>query len=206
MPLLYVTVSAFGFGWTILSKNTIPALVKTVSNHVVLHLGHDFSVHDTGIQGVPTSRLQLQVPKTGKQYYSQIAKLEKETILLGSFFLWLSNTENWKRLKSRLMKADYCNNLPKKYKTSINLQISHQLKLGAADHHMSSSNSYCKHYKNCHGVKCYNCASCKAGVAKYMKMEWRVVAIFNVVLFVILSMIHFFGMLCMMNAARNSFK
>ncbi|KAH9603273.1 hypothetical protein KSS87_019070 [Heliosperma pusillum] len=53
-------------------------------------------------------------------------------------------------------------------------------------YHPASSNKDCKLYKNSKIVKCYNCNSCKAGVAQYMKMEWRVVAIFNVVLFFVL--------------------
>jgi hypothetical protein len=52
--------------------------------------------------------------------------------------------------------------------------------------HSISSNKDCKLYKNLRTIKCYNCDSCKAGVAQYMKTEWRLVAIFNVVLFVVL--------------------
>ncbi|KAH0974787.1 hypothetical protein GBA52_016686 [Prunus armeniaca] len=52
--------------------------------------------------------------------------------------------------------------------------------------HPVSSNKDCKLYKNARDIKCYNCDSCKAGVAQYMKTEWRVVAIFNVALFVVL--------------------
>lgn len=82
--------------------------------------------------------------------------------------------------------------------------------------HPISSNKDCKLYKNSKDIKCYNCDSCKyvslnfvrsplhirnpyrsfhffvwyqqsrAGVAQYMKIEWRVVAIFNCILFVVL--------------------
>ncbi|RVW12482.1 Tetraspanin-10 [Vitis vinifera] len=55
--------------------------------------------------------------------------------------------------------------------------------------HPISSNKDCKLYKNSRASKCYNYDSCKAGVAQYMKTEWRVVAIFNVVLFVVLAKI-----------------
>ncbi|KAK6935315.1 hypothetical protein RJ641_035470, partial [Dillenia turbinata] len=91
---------------------------------------------------------------------------------------------NWKHLKRCLVEAEDCKNLPKKYKSAK----SHQLKLGAADHHLSSPNSDCKLYNSSHGTKCYNCASCnfmsRAGVARYMKTEWGEGAIFNMVLFV----------------------
>nr|CAB3499215.1 unnamed protein product [Digitaria exilis] len=53
-------------------------------------------------------------------------------------------------------------------------------------YHPVSTNIDCKLYKNARSVRCYDCDSCKAGVAQYMKTEWRVVAIFNVILFVIL--------------------
>ncbi|KAL9994111.1 putative tetraspanin/Peripherin [Helianthus debilis subsp. tardiflorus] len=68
--------------------------------------------------------------------------------------------------------------------------------------HPVSSNKDCKLYKNSKLIKCYNCDSCKAGVAQYIKTEWRVVAIFNVILFVILSMVYFVGCCARRNAAR----
>ncbi|KAG6788348.1 hypothetical protein POTOM_004413 [Populus tomentosa] len=72
--------------------------------------------------------------------------------------------------------------------------------------HPISSNKDCKLYKNSRATKCYNCDSCKAGVAQYMKTEWRLVAIFNVVLFVVLSMIYFVGCCARRSAARSHSK
>ncbi|KAI8569427.1 hypothetical protein RHMOL_Rhmol02G0278200 [Rhododendron molle] len=72
--------------------------------------------------------------------------------------------------------------------------------------HPISSNKDCKLYKNSKAIKCYSCDSCKAGVAQYMKTEWRVVAIFNVVLFVVLSIIYLVGCCARRNAARNRSK
>ncbi|KAG6481703.1 hypothetical protein ZIOFF_058322 [Zingiber officinale] len=44
---------------------------------------------------------------------------------------------------------------------------------------------------------------CKlAGVAQYMKMEWRIVAIFNVILFVVLSFVYFIGCCARRNVSR----
>ncbi|KAJ0634528.1 putative tetraspanin/Peripherin [Helianthus annuus] len=68
--------------------------------------------------------------------------------------------------------------------------------------HPVSSNKDCKLYKNSKLIKCYNCDSCKAGVAQYIKTEWRVVAIYSVILFVILSMVYFVGCCARRNAAR----
>ncbi|KAK9927258.1 hypothetical protein M0R45_024450 [Rubus argutus] len=72
--------------------------------------------------------------------------------------------------------------------------------------HPISSNKDCKLYKNARDTKCYNCDACKAGVAQYMKTEWRVVAIFNVALFVVLSMIYFVGCCARRNASRDRSK
>ncbi|XP_018828645.1 tetraspanin-10 isoform X2 [Juglans regia] len=72
--------------------------------------------------------------------------------------------------------------------------------------HPISTSKDCKLYKNSRVTKCYNCDSCKAGVAQYMKIEWRVVAVFNIVLFVVLSMIYFVGCCARRNAAQNPSK
>lgn len=43
-------------------------------------------------------------------------------------------------------------------------------------------------------------------MAQYMKTEWRVVAIFNVVLFSVLSIIYFVGCYARRSAARSQAK
>ncbi|XP_034216753.1 tetraspanin-10 isoform X2 [Prunus dulcis] len=138
------------------------------------------------------------------------------------FVKQLNNTRNWKHLQSCLVKSDDCKNLSKKYKTLKQYKLAKLTPIEAgccrppsecgypavnASHydmsfHPVSSNKDCKLYKNARDIKCYNCDSCKAGVAQYMKTEWRVVAIFNVALFVVLSMIYFVGCCARRNAAR----
>ncbi|CAA0838771.1 Tetraspanin-10 [Striga hermonthica] len=124
-----------------------------------------------------------------------------------SWFLnQLNNTENWEHLKSCLVKSEDCNNLAIKYKTLKQYKMAKLSPIEAGccrppsecgypavnasyfdlSFHPISSNKDCRLYKNSKAVKCYNCDSCKAGVAQYMKIEWRVVAIFNVILFVVL--------------------
>ncbi|KAL5727416.1 Tetraspanin-10 [Ranunculus cassubicifolius] len=135
----------------------------------------------------------------------------------------LNNTENWKHLKSCLVKSEDCNNLPKKYKTFKQYKRGQLTPIEAGccrppsqcgypainasyydlSFRPSSSDSDCKLYHNSRAIKCYNCDSCKAGVAEYMKTEWRVVAIFNVVLFVLLSFIYFVGCCARRNATRD---
>ncbi|KAL3818084.1 hypothetical protein ACJIZ3_003989 [Penstemon smallii] len=139
------------------------------------------------------------------------------------FLKQLNNTHNWEHLKSCLVKSDDCNNLAKKYKTLNHFKSAKLSSIEAGccrppsecgypavnasfydlSFHPISSNKDCTLYKNTKSIKCYSCDSCKAGVAQYMKTEWRVVAIFNVILFVVLSMIYFVGCCARRNAARS---
>ncbi|XP_065858228.1 tetraspanin-10 [Euphorbia lathyris] len=140
------------------------------------------------------------------------------------FLKQLNNTQNWKRLKSCLVKSEDCNNLSKKYKTRKEYKSAQLNPIEAGccrppsecgypaanasyydlSFHPISSNKDCKLYKNSRTIRCYNCDSCKAGVAQYMKTEWRVVAIFNVILFVVLSMVYFVGCCARRNAAAST--
>ncbi|CAL5437379.1 unnamed protein product [Camellia sinensis] len=110
----------------------------------------------------------------------------------------LNNTHYWEHLRSCLVKSDDCNNLSKKYKTLKQYKLAKLTPIEAGccrppsecgypavnasyydlSFHPISSDKDCKIYKNSKEIK--------AGVAQYMKTEWRVVAIFNVVLFVVL--------------------
>ncbi|KAI3812949.1 hypothetical protein L1987_17662 [Smallanthus sonchifolius] len=140
----------------------------------------------------------------------------------GSWFIKkLNNTHNWKHLQSCFVKTEVCNSLPKRYRTLKQYKSAKLTPIEAGccrppsqcgypavnasyydlSFHPVSSNKDCKLYKNSKLIKCYNCDSCKAGVAQYLKTEWRVVAIFNVILFVILSMIYFVGCCARRNAA-----
>ncbi|XP_057870720.2 tetraspanin-10 isoform X2 [Cryptomeria japonica] len=135
----------------------------------------------------------------------------------------LNNTSNWKHLKSCLVKPDYCNKLIKEYKT---LKQYKRAKLSpieagccrppsecgypaknASYYDLSfnpvSSNKDCKRYKNKRSVKCYNCNSCKAGVAQYLKREWKVAAIFNVIAFAVLVLLYCVGCYARRNASRS---
>ncbi|KAF5734483.1 tetraspanin-10 isoform X1 [Tripterygium wilfordii] len=156
-----------------------------------------------------------------------IAGLRYREYQLQDYSSWflkeLNNTHNWQHLKSCLVKSEDCNNLSRKYKTLKQYKSAKLTPIEAGccrppsdcgypavnasyydlSFHPVSTNYDCKLYKNSRNIKCYNCDSCKAGVAQYMKTEWRVVAIFNVILFVTLSMIYFVGCCARRNAARS---
>ncbi|XP_062026705.1 tetraspanin-10 isoform X4 [Rosa rugosa] len=159
-----------------------------------------------------------------------VADLRFKEYQLQDYSSWflkeLNNTHNWKHLKGCLVKSDDCNNLSKKYKTLKKFKLAKLTPIEAGccrppsecgypavnasyydlSFHPVSSNKDCKLYRNARDTKCYNCDSCKAGVAQYMKTEWRVVAIFNVALFVVLSLIYFVGCCARRNAARDRSK
>lgn len=159
-----------------------------------------------------------------------VAGLRYKEYQLQDYSSWflkeLNNTHNWKHLKSCLVKSEDCNNLSKKYKTLKQYKLAKLTPIEAGccrppsecgypavnasyydlSFHPISSNHDCKLYKNSGTIKCYNCDSCKAGVAQYMKTEWRIVAMFNVVLFVVLSLIYFVGCCARRNAARKRSK
>ncbi|XP_026407034.1 tetraspanin-10-like isoform X2 [Papaver somniferum] len=140
------------------------------------------------------------------------------------FIKHLNNTQNWKHLKSCLVHSKDCNDLPKKYKNLKQLKMAKLTPIEAGCCRPPAECGYpaknasfydlsfgpistaidCKLYKNIRAVKCYNCDSCKAGVAQYMKSEWRVVAIFNVILFVVLPIIYLVGCCARRNAAERS--
>ncbi|KAJ0967108.1 hypothetical protein J5N97_024025 [Dioscorea zingiberensis] len=140
------------------------------------------------------------------------------------FLKRLNNTRNWRRLKSCLAKLEDCNNLPKRYKTPKEYKLAELTPIEAGccrppsecgypainasfydlSYHPVSSNKDCRIYKNSQSIKCYNCDSCKAGVAQYMKIEWRVVAIFNLILFVILTTVYFVACCARRNVADQN--
>ncbi|XP_022159794.1 tetraspanin-10 [Momordica charantia] len=159
-----------------------------------------------------------------------VAGLRYKEYQLQDYSTWflkqLNNTDNWMRLKSCLVKSDDCNDLSKRYKTLKQYKLAKLTPIEAGccrppsecgypavnasyydlSFHPVNSNHDCKLYKNSRAVKCYDCDSCKAGVAQYMKIEWRLVAIFNVILFVVLLIIYLVGCCARRNAARNRSK
>ncbi|XP_054808136.1 tetraspanin-10-like isoform X3 [Prosopis cineraria] len=142
------------------------------------------------------------------------------------FLKQLNNSRNWAHLRSCLVKSEDCNKLSKKYKTLKQYKLAKLTSIEAGccrppsecgypavnasyydlTFHPVSASYDCRRYKNSRVVKCYDCDSCKAGVAQYMKTEWRIVAIFNVVLFVVLAIIYFVGCCARRNAARSHSK
>ncbi|KAH7513963.1 hypothetical protein FEM48_Zijuj11G0038500 [Ziziphus jujuba var. spinosa] len=202
--------------------------VMGLSDHVVLRIGGNSGIHGIGICSFRSANCWFIVTNNGSGHNVPGLRQEYKEYELKDYSSWflkqLNNTRNWKHLKTCLVKSDDCNNLSKKYKTLKQYKSAKLTPIEAGccrppsecgypavnasyydlSFHPISSNEDCKLYKNSRTVKCYSCDSCKAGVAQYMKTEWRVVAIFNVVLFLILSMIYFVGCCARRNAAARS--
>ncbi|GMN32230.1 hypothetical protein TIFTF001_003575 [Ficus carica] len=192
---------------------TLP-VICLVSDHVVLHTGGNSGIHSIGQNRhgrLKKVAIGFRFIVTNNGSGHSVDGLRYKEYQLKDYSSWflkqLNNTHNWKHLKSCLVKSADCNSLSKKYKTLKQYKSAKLTPVEAGccrppsecgypavnasyydlSFHPVSSNKDCKLYKNSRQVKCYNCDSCKAGVAQYMKTEWRVVAIFNVVLFLILA-------------------
>ncbi|KAG7036056.1 Tetraspanin-10 [Cucurbita argyrosperma subsp. argyrosperma] len=201
-------------------------LVFTVLAFIVTNNGSGHSV-----AGLRYKEYQLQDYSTW--FLKQVGAILVFAERLRSFIsanlgapLQLNDTDNWMRLKSCLVKSEDCNILSKKYKSLKQYKLAKLTPIEAGccrppsecgypavnasfydlSFHPVNSNHDCKLYKNSKAVKCYDCDSCKAGVAQYMKTEWRLVAIFNVVLFVILLIIYLVGCCARRKAASNRSK
>ncbi|XP_071692207.1 tetraspanin-10-like isoform X2 [Rutidosis leptorrhynchoides] len=165
---------------------------------------------------------------TDKGSGHNVAGLRYKEYQLQDYSSWfikkLNNTQNWKHVQSCFVKNETCNSLSTRYKTIKQYKSAMLTPVEAGccrppsqcgypavnasyydlSFHPLNSNKDCKLYKNSKLIKCYNCDSCKAGVAQYIKTEWRVIAIFNMILFVL--MIYFVGCCARRNAARINSK
>lgn len=101
---------------------------------------------------------------------------------LQDYSIWflkeINNTKNWARLKSCFLMSEDCNNLPKMYKTLKAFKSAELTPIEAG---------------------CCRPPS-EAGVAQYMKSEWRIVAVLNLILFVILAAVYFVACCARRNA------
>lgn len=148
---------------------------------------------------------------------------------LGDYSHWLqkklNNSNDWKHLKSCLVKTKYCSDLIKDYKTLKAYEKADLTPIqsgcckppsecgysakNASYYDLSvqsrSTNGDCKLYKNSPSIRCYNCASCKAGVAQYLKEKWKVVAIVDSIAFALLILLYCVGCCAKRNATDESY-
>ncbi|KAL5223997.1 hypothetical protein ABZP36_010636 [Zizania latifolia] len=120
----------------------------------------------------------------------------------------LNDTEKWTRLRSCLVKSDDCNGLSRRYKTLKQYRLAELTPIESGCCRPPAECGYPAQNASYFDLSYHPVSTnvdCKlAGVAQYMKTEWRVVAIFNVVLFVILSSVYFIGCCARRNAGVSN--
>ncbi|KAJ7561401.1 hypothetical protein O6H91_03G026900 [Diphasiastrum complanatum] len=121
--------------------------------------------------------------------------------------------KNWRLIRSCFVHNIYCESLSKNYH-SVNqynqaklssiqsgccrppfecgyaMKNANYFNLSSRPH---SSDPDCMLYKNDHDIKCYNCNSCKAGVAQVLKKRWWFVAIFDITTLSIIILLYSIG-------------
>ncbi|KAL3680591.1 hypothetical protein R1sor_023547 [Riccia sorocarpa] len=65
--------------------------------------------------------------------------------------------------------------------------------------------SDCITYDNDPTSMCFTCSSCKAGVAQYIKKDWRLVAVINIIIFTLIVAIYVIGCCARRNASRAQY-
>ncbi|KAF3666848.1 Tetraspanin-10 [Capsicum annuum] len=212
MQLLAVGVVGFGI-WMGAHHDgcrkslTLPVLGLGVSDHALLDFGGNIGLHRFGDQNESAAAEEfaeeaaLFIVTNNSSGHSVNGLRYKEYHLqdYSSWFLKQTRKE-YKLAKLTPIEAGCCRPPSECGYPAVNASY-YDLSF-----HPKSSSKDCKLYKNSKNVKCYSCDSCKAGVAQYMKTEWRVVAIFNVILFIVLSIIYFVGCCARRSAARRRSK
>lgn len=138
----------------------------------------------------------------------------------------LRNPTNWKHLKSCLVKTKYCSTLSKQYKSlkeyknaaltpiqsgccqppsECGFSAKNVSYFDLNSHSKSSTDKDCALFKNAPSIRCYNCDSCRAGVAEYLKKKWRLVAFFNIAAFAFLIVLYCVGCCARRNATYVSY-
>ncbi|KAH7276654.1 hypothetical protein KP509_39G016400 [Ceratopteris richardii] len=122
----------------------------------------------------------------------------------------LNDRDNWENIKTCFVKPKYCEALPFKYKTLHEFKQANLKPIEAGcctppsecgyasknasfydlDSPPASSNKDCRTYKNNINIKCYDCDSCKGVIAHYLRKEWRVVALVNIIMFTMLIVLY----------------
>eukprot|EP00897_Mesotaenium_endlicherianum_P008601 jgi/Mesen1/776/ME000110S_11041 len=102
---------------------------------------------------------------------------------------WLRNRVesggNWKKIRACIYDLDTCHSLDK-YSNYTSLMAAHLSPI-------QSNNTDCSSYSNESTGLCYGCDSCKAGVLKSVRDDWRKVAIVNVVAFIAVLVVYTVG-------------
>eukprot|EP00850_Spirogloea_muscicola_P013069 SM000087S23351 [mRNA] locus=s87:223515:226308:+ [translate_table: standard] len=145
---------------------------------------------------------------------------------LGDYSTWLrkriNDTSNWKHIRSCMIDSGYCDHLAKDYPTLAQYEAAKLsptevgccrppaecgfAAVNATYYEITtttSTNLDCTRYSNNATLECFDCDSCKAGVANYLNKEWRIVAIVNLCILVVLIMLYMLACCARRNSNIN---
>ncbi|XP_058113922.1 tetraspanin-8-like [Magnolia sinica] len=145
---------------------------------------------------------------------------------LGDYSNWLqkrvSNTKNWRKIKSCLQDSKICDSLEKKNFQQNDFFQEHlsPIQSGCCKPPTSCNFEYvtatnwtksgnftdgdCAAWGNDSGTLCYNCQSCKAGVLANLKRDWKKVAIVNIIFLIFLIVVYSIGCCAFRNSKEDN--
>lgn len=149
----------------------------------------------------------------------------RRTFHLRDYQPWLRMEvrDNWSRIRNCIMESNACSDLNKKY-TSYAAYSSADLSPVQAgccspppvcnfqqyanptfwsNPRNANADADCTVWSNAASQLCYNCDSCKGGVAAQVKQGWRTVAVLSVVVFIVLIVVYIIGCCAFRNAQTH---
>ncbi|XP_057464761.1 tetraspanin-8-like [Actinidia eriantha] len=148
---------------------------------------------------------------------------------LGDYNNWLQNyvvnDGNWDKIKSCLADANVCSSFPQETVADFNKRNLSPTQSGCCKPPTYCGYEYknatfwtipkegpaapdtdCKTWSNNHGVLCYDCMSCKAGVLANIKKEWRLLAGANTTLLIVVILVYSVGYCALRNNRLSSYR
>ncbi|KAK7304127.1 hypothetical protein RJT34_15192 [Clitoria ternatea] len=152
---------------------------------------------------------------------------------LDDYSNWLqkrvNNTHNWNRIRSCLQSGRLCSTFQTQFANDSAEQFFAEnlsaLQSGCCkpsndcnftyqgpstwkkpEGHANYSNPDCNAWENDPNVLCYNCQSCKAGLLQNIKIDWKKVAVINIIFLVILVIVYSVGCCAFRNNTRERWK
>ncbi|XVE74094.1 hypothetical protein DITRI_Ditri11bG0171700 [Diplodiscus trichospermus] len=137
----------------------------------------------------------------------------------------VNETENWKRIKNCMVYTNFCSSFSRKHqndtvenfykqplnaiqagccKPSDDCGFTYRSPTNWTKEKGVYSNPDCKAWDNDSKVLCYNCQSCKAGVADNMKQAWKKEATVNVTFLSFLIIVYCIGCRAFANNLRDN--
>lgn len=148
---------------------------------------------------------------------------------LGDYSVWLqdqiNSTSGWRTLRSCMVDDQFCDHLSKDFLTVAEIQNASLTPLESGccrppvgcGFPQTNITTFtipvstftipdCGRWSNNASVMCYNCDSCKGGVAQYVREEWQVVSFVMLAVVLLLSFLYCVGCCARYNAGQAEFE